>query len=206
MSFIKGIDVSVCQQTVDWKAVAASGVRFAFIKATQGALYKDPAFNRNWDGAAEAGLYRGAYHFVSPSQNLQHQVNAIARAVRAFKGDLPPALDFEGAEWDKSTPVSRVNVATSLLRMLEQSVGAKPIAYLSPAFAVEILKSDPALAVYPLWVAHYTNGPSPTVPKPWKDWAFWQTSGSGHCTGVTTACDTDLFQGDEDALKALLVK
>lgn len=60
----QGIDVSHYQGDIDWKKVAGSGITFAFVKATEGETYKDPTFMRNAEGAADAGLLAGAYHFL----------------------------------------------------------------------------------------------------------------------------------------------
>src|SRR3954463_8047491 len=61
---IHGIDVSRHQGEIDWNAVASSGVKFAWIKATEGGDHADVMFQANWQGAKAAGVARGAYHFV----------------------------------------------------------------------------------------------------------------------------------------------
>ena len=45
---IHGIDVSKYQGTIDWNAVAKSGVKFAWIKATEGGDHADAKFQANW--------------------------------------------------------------------------------------------------------------------------------------------------------------
>ncbi len=40
----QGIDVSHHQGEIDWKAAFASGVDFAYIKASEGGDFHDPAF------------------------------------------------------------------------------------------------------------------------------------------------------------------
>ena len=61
---IHGIDVSKYQGTIDWNAVAGSGVKFVWIKATEGGDLVDERFQANWQGAKLAGIPHGAYHFV----------------------------------------------------------------------------------------------------------------------------------------------
>ena len=61
---IHGIDVSKFQGDIDWNAVANSGVKFAWIKATEGGDRVDRRFQANWTGAKAAGVPRGASHFV----------------------------------------------------------------------------------------------------------------------------------------------
>src|SRR6476620_6874549 len=52
---IHGIDVSKFQGNIDWNAVASSGVKFAWIKATEGGD-RDARFQANWEGAKAAGI------------------------------------------------------------------------------------------------------------------------------------------------------
>jgi lysozyme len=39
---VKGVDVSHYQGAIDWRALRDSGIRFAYIKATEGARIRDP--------------------------------------------------------------------------------------------------------------------------------------------------------------------
>src|SRR5271163_318172 len=93
---LPGIDVSHFQRVVDWAGVAASGIQFCFIKATEGAANVDPRFLQNWRGAGTAGLMRGAYHFFHPSVPAATQASSFVRTVvRLEPSDLPPVLDLE---------------------------------------------------------------------------------------------------------------
>jgi hypothetical protein len=60
---VHGTDVSKYQGSIDWPAVRASGISFAFIKATEGGDRLDDRFAENWHAAKAAGIPRGAYHF-----------------------------------------------------------------------------------------------------------------------------------------------
>src|SRR4051812_44035850 len=60
---VHGVDVSKYQGEIDWQAAKASGVRFAWIKATEGGDHMDEKFYQNWQNAKAAGVPRGAYHF-----------------------------------------------------------------------------------------------------------------------------------------------
>ena len=66
---IKGIDVSHHQNNVEWEKVKKSGISFAFIKATEGAWFKDSKFNTNINQAKKNGIYVGAYHYYKPKIN-----------------------------------------------------------------------------------------------------------------------------------------
>jgi lysozyme len=204
---VPGIDVSHFQRAIDWAAVAASGIRFCFIKATEGAGNVDLAFGKNWKSAGDAGLLRGAYHFFHPTAPTAAQADSFIRTVgRLEPGDLPPALDLEvPAAWASIAPGDRAPMAIEWLEAVESRLGVTPIVYLSPAFATEILTNAPALARFPVWLAHYTAAAEPTVAKPWTSWTYWQHTGKGTAAGVTQPVDLDRFNGSLDDLKALAV-
>src|SRR5256714_7455962 len=58
---VAGIDVSSHDHAfpLDWTAVAASGVRFAYVKATEGTGYVNPYFAGDYAAAKAAGLATG---------------------------------------------------------------------------------------------------------------------------------------------------
>lgn len=208
VSTVPGIDVSRYQQKIDWGAVAASGVRFCFIKATEGARDVDAAFSRHWEAAAAAGLIRGAYHFFRPQIPVSVQIDLFTHTIgRLEPGDLPPVLDLEGtAGWIEMPVEARAPLALKMLESMESRLHATPIVYMSPWFATEMLKSGPALARFPIWIAQYTEAGMPTIPKPWNRWTFWQYSQSGKLPGVAGFLDLDRFQGSLDDLKALAIE
>src|SRR5687767_6979785 len=51
---VQGIDVSYWQGHIDWQKVSDAGVRFAYIKATEGGDRLDPKFIYNWQAAKHA--------------------------------------------------------------------------------------------------------------------------------------------------------
>ena len=63
----RGIDVSRYQGLVNWPAVAGAGIQFAMVRigsSNGGAAYVDPYFQRNVQGAHDAGMKVGAYYFT----------------------------------------------------------------------------------------------------------------------------------------------
>src|SRR5689334_14067672 len=48
---VSGIDVSYWQGTIDWDSVASDGIGFAYIRLSYGDVFRDPKFDRNWQGA-----------------------------------------------------------------------------------------------------------------------------------------------------------
>ena len=60
---VHGIDVSRWQGEIDWRSARAAGIAFAYLKATEGGDTFDPMFQSHWDGAKNAGVRHGAYHY-----------------------------------------------------------------------------------------------------------------------------------------------
>ena len=73
-SYLRGIDVSHYQGTINWNQVSKSGIKFACAKATEGETNVDPSFHANWIGMKSVGLTRCAYHFAHPKDDAVTQV------------------------------------------------------------------------------------------------------------------------------------
>src|SRR5271169_1120925 len=89
---IHGIDVSRYQGNIDWNAVAGSGVKFVWIKATEGGDRLDEHFQANWTAAKEVGIPRGAYHFVYWCRPPIEEVTWFEKNVPTEDDALPPVL------------------------------------------------------------------------------------------------------------------
>jgi GH25 family lysozyme M1 (1,4-beta-N-acetylmuramidase) len=93
-----GIDVSSYQGNVDWVGQAKFGIRFAYVKATEGTSYTNPYFAQQYNGSYNAGMIRGAYHFGLPNASAIAQADYFVSHGGKWSADgrtLPPALDIE---------------------------------------------------------------------------------------------------------------
>jgi GH25 family lysozyme M1 (1,4-beta-N-acetylmuramidase) len=71
---LQGVDVSSFQHPtsktpIDWAEVAADGIQFAAVKATEGNYYQNPWALQDLAGARAAGLSVIAYAFAIPNGN-----------------------------------------------------------------------------------------------------------------------------------------
>jgi lysozyme len=207
---ISGLDVSHHNLQVDWQAVAASGVQFAFAKASEGMNTGDDQFAANWAGMKAAGLLRGPYHFFHPAKPVQPQVDNFLRRLTDFgAGDLPPVLDLElignPEEWGSIAKAQRLPLAIEWLMTIQNKLNCTPIVYTSGSFVRDILGSPGDLVSYPLWVASYTTAPNPTMPAGWSDWTFWQYGEKGAVPGIGGSVDVDWFNGELADLQGLVI-
>lgn len=195
---VHGIDVSAYQGKIDWPEVAKHNVRFAFIKASEGATLRDPRFQRNWREARKAGILRGAYHYFQPNRDGKTQADLFTRYVPIEPGDLPPVLDVEAANFH-DVAVMRREVAR-WLRLVEANYGVRPIIYSNHGFYRRHLAGH--FDKYPLWLAHY-EVEKPVLPS--SKWIIWQHSDEAYVPGIRGVVDFNVFQGNYEDLQAMRV-
>lgn len=196
----QGIDVSSHSGAVDWRAVAAAGHTFAFIKASEGVDLPDPDFAVNWRAAMEAGLIRGAYHFYVTEDDPEAQARLFTGTVDLAPGDMAPVVDVELI--GHGTRPGLADRLRTFLRLLEDHYGVRAIIYTSPKFWNAHL--DDSFGRHPLWVAEY-GVDQPTLPAGWDRWHLWQWQGDALVAGVEKEADLSRVNRAADDLHRLLV-
>ncbi len=203
---IHGIDVSKYQGTIDWSAVASSGVKFVWIKASEGGDHADERFQANWEGAKQAGIPHGAYHFVYWCRPPMEEVNWFEQQAPVEDGALPPVLDVEATptsrtchrQLDRDSAIADMRV---MLQEMERHYGKRPVIYTSVDFYEAIL-SDGAFEDYPMWVRSTKHHPSVRYGS--RDWRFWQYQADGHVPGIEGHVDRNAFYGTRAQWEAFL--
>jgi len=224
MPLAVGLDISLYQPHIDWtKLIAATGVSFVMVRAGDG-NFVDPVFAQHWQEARQAGLLRGAYHFLRQSVDAHTQAQLFLQALAADPGELPPVLDIEDTR--VTSPAAYAAAAQQWLHEVEAGLPSHPILYTgawwwNPNMLIAGRYPDWAPG-YPLWVASYplrSSVPSqaqleqgqfsPILPKSWSAWTYWQYSGDvAFPDGITDAngnpchADLDVFNGTLDQLRA----
>ncbi|WP_091910262.1 GH25 family lysozyme [Mesorhizobium sp. YR577] len=194
---VHGVDVSRWQGEIDWQRLRSQGANFAYIKATDGGDHLDPMFRKNWRGAQEAGLRRGAYHFFYWCRTAGEQADWFIRNVPKVEGALPPVIDVEyNGESKCQRRLSRAKVLEKMqvfMDKLERHYGQRPIIYTAPDFYRDNLRGE--FQDYPFWLRAVAQHPSKVYPG--RKWVFWQYSGSGLSHGVAGKIDLNVFHGSE---------
>jgi len=193
---IQGIDVSYWQGAINWEAVRAAGVRFAFIKATEGGDHLDPKFLDNWYAAKRADIARGAYHFVYWCRPANEQALWFILNVPADSDALPPVLDVEWNSHSKTCP-GKVDRQTALekikilLEAMEAHTGKRPIIYTDPKFHREVLEGE--FPDYHFWLRSVAAEPDAIYRE--RSWSFWQFTTTGTVPGVAGKVDRNSYNG-----------
>src|SRR5262249_1738135 len=109
-------------------------------------------------------------------------------------------------QWDRIGAGERVRLVLEWLQGVEEKLGRRPVVYTRGRFVAAKFPSAAPLGAYPLWIAHYSNAPQPTIPSAWSDWTFWQYSDRGEVQGITGQVDRDRFNGSLTDLKEWLTR
>ncbi|MEU7872639.1 GH25 family lysozyme [Dactylosporangium sp. NPDC049140] len=209
-----GIDVSSHDHSVyqiDWPGVAASGVRFAYVKATEGTYYTNPYFHADNTSAKGAGILTGAYAFARPDLgDPVGQANYFLD--RAEWGNnsqtLVPFLDLEWpysslklpACWNL-TPEAMVAWIRGFVDRVKARIGRDMMIYTNPNWWNPCTNNSTEFGANPLDVADFgsTTGPR-VIPSGWSTYAIWQYAGGNNSAGTY---DRNAFNGDYAALTRL---
>jgi len=195
---VHGIDVARYQTRIDWSVARNNGVRFAFIKATEGGDYADPMLRNHFSSATAAGVPVSAYHYYYFCRTAEEQAAWYIANVPRRAGDLPPVLDME---W---TPTSRTcnrrpppeevrRDAAVYASIMTQYYGQRPIVYLT----VDFFRDNEMWRVpgVEFWLRSVAGHPSEVHPG--HDWTFWQYTGTGLIPGIEGRVDINAYRGSE---------
>ena len=181
------IDVSNHQGVIDWSAVAADGVRFAYVKATEGKTFVDPYFASNWAAAPAAGVRVGAYHFFSLCSSGQEQAEAFLRTAPPSATALSPALDLEilGGCTDRPSPASVQAELDTFVNRVEQAWSERLLIYARSSWTRRY--GLPSGAGRPRWRTSFFVRPS-------DPWSVWQVHYFAEVSGVNGRVDFDVVR------------
>ncbi|MCM1319271.1 MAG: hypothetical protein NC217_02685 [Muribaculaceae bacterium] len=195
---VKGIDLSAHNGEVDFDKVAADGISFVWLKASEGETIHNADFAANYDEANEAGLALGAYHFFRfDCDGVKQGVNLCD----ALDGRIPPlgvAIDVELEHNAKG--VSDKEIISRLESMVDYlNLRGLPITFYTNKEGYErFIKND--FADYPLWICSFRDYEPFESDTPW---VFWQYSHAGSVQGIKGKVDMNVFNGSRSAFRLL---
>jgi lysozyme len=197
---VQGVDVSHHQGRIDWGQMAGRRAQFAYIKASQGATFRDSLFGVNWSAALASGVVPGAYHFFSLCRPGAEQAgNFIAAAARTKADGLPPAVDLEfRGNCERRPSVDEFGAELQrFLEAVETEWGCRPVLYVTEEFYYLYVAAT--FASYPLWVQGIFGRPRLAGGR---EWRIWQFTTRGRLPGVAAFVDLDAFNGSTEEFAA----
>ncbi|MFF5894708.1 lysozyme [Streptomyces argenteolus] len=202
----EGVDVSGHQGNVAWSTLWNSGVKWAYVKATEGTYYKNTYFTQQYNGSYNVGMIRGTYHFATPDTTSgATQANYFVDNGGGWSRDgktLPGVLDIEwnpyGAQCYGKTQAGMVSWIRDFVNTYKARTGRDAVIYTATSWWKDCTGNNATFgATNPLWVARY-NTTVGELPAGWGYYTMWQYTSSGPTVG-----DHNHFNGALDRVAAL---
>ena len=198
---IKGIDISVYQQNIDFKKLKDSGIEFVIIRAGFGkvANQKDKLFESHYANAKKAGLKVGCYHYTYAKsvQEAEQEADVFLEWIKDKTFEYPVYFDIEDASLQNLGKQVLTDIVLAWCGKV-QSAGYYVGIYANPDWFMNRLDLE-RLKGFDKWLAHWV-----AVPK-WKNefGGLWQY-GLTRIDGYNGDIDGDYSYRDyEKTIKAL---
>lgn len=205
LNIVDGIDVSQWQGDIDWAAVKADGIDYAFIRvgyrgsSDTGGLGEDTKFTANIQGATAAGLKVGVYIYSQAvtEDEASEEAQFILDRVGNYTIDMPLVLDYEYYSGPSGTSGRLYNAhlskneATAVCQAFCNTIkgaGYTPMVYANASMFTSSLNAADLASVCPLWLANYTTQTSYTG-----TYEFWQYASTGNVDGISGNVDMNFW-------------
>lgn len=190
----KGIDVSVWQGDIDWKAVAADDVGFAVIRAGYG-MYEsqtDSFFEKNYTNAKAAGLDVGAYwySYAKTPEEAVKEAEVFCKVIEGCRFEYPLYVNIEESVVSGLSNDEVKAIADAFCSYVE-SKGY----FIGIMGSVELMNSrfdDSVFKKYAVWISQF-GVPAPAFSR---FYGMWQYSASGAVSGISGAVDCNYCYDD----------
>ncbi|MCD8131355.1 MAG: Ig-like domain-containing protein, partial [Lachnospiraceae bacterium] len=194
-----GIDVSSHNGSIDWSAVANSGVSFAIIRCGyrgygSGVLVEDSRFRANIQGAINAGVKVGVYFFSQAitSTEAVEEASMVLQLVSGYSLSYPIYIDVEysNSSHDGRADSLSVSERTAIVKAFCQTVvnsGYSAGIYANKTWLTSFLDMS-QLSSYKVWLAQYASAPTYSG-----SFHMWQYSSTGSIGGISGNVDLNLW-------------
>lgn len=194
----RGVDVSEHQQEIDWDAVKDDGVDFAIIRAayrgySEGEIFIDEYFQRNMEGALNAGLDVGVYFFSQAINEAEAREEAeyLIKLIEDYDITMPVFYDWEPMiqESSRTVGIDRTLLTDCCLEFCKTitDAGYEAGVYFYRSLGYNHYELD-RLNGLTFWAATPGN-----YPDFYYAHNFWQYSYTAQISGIEGDVDLDLF-------------
>ncbi|MBR4451600.1 MAG: Ig-like domain-containing protein [Clostridia bacterium] len=197
------VDVSSHNGDINWSSVAASGIKYAMVRAgyrgygSDGALNTDSKFRANVSGAIAAGLDVGVYFYTQATSNAEAVAEAdyVIGLISGFDLRLPVAYDCEFAESGGNYTGRFYNARLTSYQITSMcnafcdrvvSAGYSGMVYANPYMFAN--KINAASLQYPVWLASFSDSA-----KYDGDYTMWQYSSKETVPGIDGNVDKSFY-------------
>ena len=194
------IDFSSYLILKDPKAVAAAGVKIAYVRQGYGRYWSDAAYPYFHQELTKVGVDVPLYIMFQPAQDIDLQLKYALAAWRPHKA--PMAVDVELRH-----KLGRVKAGTELWHFcdeLEYETKRAPLIYTAPyIFNQYYYDKTFDWQRFPLWVSDPDPQIKPDLPYAWKEWILRQYTWKAQIPGIVGSVDGNRPKGTLDEFQTL---
>lgn len=194
---MKGIDVSVHNDSIDWQKVKNAGIQFAILRAGYGRelSQKDARFEENYRNAKAAGILVGAYwySYAMSEDEARLEADVFLSVIKAKQFEMPIYFDLEEK---KQFDLGKEKVSAIMRAFLERVESAGYFVGLyGSASSLTTHTADDIKSRYTIWLAHWAEQTNYSGA-----YALWQYSDKGGVNGISGNVDLDICTTDFPAI------
>lgn len=188
---VKGIDVSSYQGDIDWKKVAADGVKFVILRGVVKDGTMDKKFQTNYDGALAAGIeVKGVYHFLYATSIAEAVVAANTMVQRLNGLKIFVWLDLE---WSNLGATGQVTEIANAYIDAMKAQGYECGVYSNKNWYKNYYKAS-QLHTDKFWIASYASSGAYKIElKPNVGEEIWQWGSKGKVNGINGNVDMNIY-------------
>lgn len=177
---VQGISVDASHGDITWHVAGATGADFAYIRATNGAEDRDPAFATNINGASDAGIRYGAMHEYTLCRLATDQATNFVTTVPRSDNMLPPAirLAFDNGCNDRPGRALVLSELNTFLNQVEGHSNKPAIIVVSREFEEDYAISSAINRTF--WLEGNFFPPDYAT----KPWVMWRASDMRRISGI----------------------
>lgn len=198
-----GVDLSYHNKSVDFDALAASGVEFVMLRCgyrgyTEGGLVKDEKFDEYAAEANRVGLKLGVYFFTQAvtMEEARDEAEFVIDLIKDYDISYPVAIDTEhvpdsGARTNENeiSDELRTQMITEFCKRVSEE-GYYPMIYASENWMRRNMDLS-KLTEYDFWVPQYLDENDFLF-----DFTIWQYTEAGYAPGIDGEVDLDISMVD----------
>lgn len=177
---VQGIVVDASNGKPTWSMLAATGVDFAYLTATESDKKRDPGFAANLEGVREAGIRYGALHKFDICRLASDQATLFITTVPRSPNALPPAVLLDYSETCSSKPDRALILSevSTFLSQIEAHSGTQAVLLLAEDFEEQYRIS--AAIDRNVWLERTWLLPDYAA----KPWVMWTANPSRRIDGI----------------------
>lgn len=161
MTRIKGVDISYCQEGIDFAELQKADVKFAIIRAGF-STKKDVTMDKFVADCNKYGIDYGFYWYSYAMSVAQAKAEAekCAEVIKGLSPTYPVFFDMEEKrQIDGLNNKTRTDMAVTFCETIKKA-GFTPGIYANPSFMECYYNKKELVGKYDIWLAHWTSSPN----------------------------------------------